>query len=316
MPGPVPFKTSELNGHKPEHRKIFNAKNEFIATSGEFVGTFMFLMLAFGGTSFANLLSPTDPVSGEPNLTRCFYIAASFGLSLAVNVWAFFRVTGGLFNPVVCLALALVGGIPWLRAVLLSLSQVLAAMCAAAVVDVLTPGKLTVRTTLAPGTSISRGLFIEMFMTAQLVFVILMLAAEKHKATFMAPIGIGLALFIIELWGVYYTGGSVNPARSFGPCVATKTFEGYHWIYWLGPVLGSLIATGFYKFIKYLEYETVVPGQDAATETEADKKEKEIERALSNSEQGDSQTTAHDAHEGGVERRGDGARMPEGHDLV
>lgn len=32
--------------------------------------------------------------------------------------------------------------------------------------------------------------------------------------------------------GVYYTGGSLNPARSFGPCVASATFEGYHWIYW------------------------------------------------------------------------------------
>jgi len=61
----------------------------------------------------------------------------------------------------------------------------------------------------------------------------LLLAAEKHKATFLAPIGIGLALFIAELLGVYYTGGSLNPARSFGPCVVLADFDGYHWIYWL-----------------------------------------------------------------------------------
>ena len=47
-------------------------------------------------------------------------------------------------------------------------------------------------------------------MTAELVFTIYMLANEKHKATFMAPIGIGLALFIAEMIGVYYTGGSLN----------------------------------------------------------------------------------------------------------
>lgn len=58
-----------------------------------------------------------------------------------------------------------------------------------------------VNTVLAPGTSVAQGLFIEMFMTAQLVFVILMLAAEKSKDTFIAPIGIGLALFIAELTG-------------------------------------------------------------------------------------------------------------------
>ncbi len=59
-----------------------------------------------------------------------------------------------------------------------------------------------------------------------------------------------------------YTGGSVNPARSFGPCVATRTFTHYHWIYWVGPILGSLLATLFYKIIKFLEYETCNPGQD------------------------------------------------------
>jgi aquaporin related protein len=59
------------------------------------------------------------------------------------------------------------------------------------------------------------------------MLAILLLAAEKHKATFIAPIGIGLALFVAELLGVYYTGGSLNPARSFGPCVVLTTFEGY-----------------------------------------------------------------------------------------
>lgn len=96
-----------------------------------------------------------------------------------------------------------------------------------------------------------------MFLTAQLVFTIFMLATEKHSATFVAPIGIGLSLFIAELVGVYYTGGSVNPARSFGPCVVLHSFHGYHWIYWVGPVLGATLAAAFYMFIKGLEYESV-----------------------------------------------------------
>jgi aquaporin related protein len=105
-----------------------------------------------------------------------------------------------------------------------------------------------------------------MFLTAQLVFTIFMLAAEKHKATFIAPVGIGLSLFIAELMGVYYTGGSLNPARSFGPCVVLGTFHSYHWIYWVGPLLGALLASGFYLFIKALEYETVNPEQDGEGE--------------------------------------------------
>jgi aquaporin related protein len=64
------------------------------------------------------------------------------------------------------------------------------------------------------------------------------------------------------LTGVYFTGGSLNPARSFGPAVVNVSFSHYHWIYWLGPVLGSVVAAGFYKFIKILEYETANPDQD------------------------------------------------------
>lgn len=72
----------------------------------------------------------------------------------------------------------------------------------AAVVAILFPGPLVVRTSLGGGTSIVQGLFIETFLTAQLVFTIFMLAAEKHKATFLAPVGIGLSLFIAQLTGL------------------------------------------------------------------------------------------------------------------
>ena len=60
-----------------------------------------------------------------------------------------------------------------------------------------------------------------------LVFTVLMLAAEKHKATFMAPIGIGLVLFVCQLFGTLWTGCGMNPARSFGSSVVTGRFPGY-----------------------------------------------------------------------------------------
>lgn len=138
----------------------------------------------------------------------------------------------------------------------------LAGMCAAGVISAILPGPLNVSTTLGSGTTIAQGVFLEMFLTALLVFTIFMLAAEKHKSTFLAPIGIGLALFVAELVGVFYTGGSLNPTRSFGPCVVTRKFPGYHYIYWFGPIMGTLLALGMYKIVKSVEYETVNPGQD------------------------------------------------------
>lgn len=69
-------------------------------------------------------------------------------------------------------------------------------------------------------------------------------------------------MFVAELIGVYFTGGSLNPARSFGPALYNLSFPTYHWIYWAGPFIGAIVAAGFYHFIKFLEYETANPGQD------------------------------------------------------
>lgn len=148
--------------------------------------------------------------------------------------------------------MALIGAISWMRGAVVFVSQILGAIAAAGIVSALFPNDLAVRTELNSQTSIVRGLFIEMFLTAELVFTIFMLAAEKHKATFIAPVGIGLALFVAELSGVYFTGGSLNPARSFGPAVIAANFNGYHWIYWVGPGLGTLVAVGFYKLVSLL----------------------------------------------------------------
>ena len=79
------------------------------------------------------------------------------------------------------------------------------------------------------GTSRAQAVFIEMFITAALVFAVLMLAAEKHRLTAFAPIGIGLTLFAGELFALEFTGGSMNTARSFGPAVVTS-FQGSHWV--------------------------------------------------------------------------------------
>ncbi|GMF72585.1 unnamed protein product [Aspergillus oryzae] len=232
------------------------ARNNVIAVIGEFVGTFLFLFFSFAGTQVSNTPKPVD--GAPPNTANLLYSALSFGFSLMVNVWAFYRVTGGLFNP------AIVAGI-----------------ASAGVVSALFPGDLNVGTRLGGGASISQGLFIEMFLTAQLVFVIIMLAVVKHKSTFLAPVGIGLVFFVTEMIGKfilfrchrticltrinvgdYYTGGSLNPARSLGPDVINRSFPGYHWIYWVGPLLGSLLACGFFGLLKMMEYTTANPGQD------------------------------------------------------
>lgn len=61
--------------------------------------------------------------------------------------------------------------------------------------------------------------------------------------------------------GVPLTGTSVNPARSFGPAVVAG-FVGYHWIYWVGPFLGALLAWALFKLLTVLHYGSANKGQD------------------------------------------------------
>ncbi|EME45449.1 hypothetical protein DOTSEDRAFT_170860 [Dothistroma septosporum NZE10] len=252
-----------------------SAKAHFVATIGEFMGTTMFLFFAFAGTQVANIGAGSRTDQSTTNASTGFspivllYIALSFGFSLMVNVWIFFRISGGLFNPAVTVAMVMVKGVSVVRGFLLIGAQLVGAIFSSFLVSVLFPTTFNVRTTLSEGTSIARGVFIEAVLTGELVFTIYMLANEKHKATFMAPIGIGMALFVAEMVGVYYTGGSLNPARSFGPCVISGVWDQEHWIYWVGPTLGAILAWGFYRFIKMLEYEMANPGQEASSSEEA-----------------------------------------------
>lgn len=69
-------------------------------------------------------------------------------------------------------------------------------------------------------------------------------------------------LTLLTYRGVSFTGGGVNPARSFGSA-AIAGFDPYHWLYWVGPIVGAVIAAGFYHLLKFLQYHRVNPGQDS-----------------------------------------------------
>ncbi|KAK5129573.1 hypothetical protein LTR08_003159 [Meristemomyces frigidus] len=240
-------------------------RGHFVAATGEFVGTFMFLVFAFLGHLMAVTQAGETGPDGTNSGSTVIYISLSYGFALLIAAWDMYRISGGLFNPAVTLGLVISGAVPPMRGLILFPVQIISGICAAALVSAIVPGDIkTVQTTLAPSVSVAQGVFLEMFLTAFFIFTILMLAAEKHKGTYIAPIGIGLALFIAEIAGVFYTGASLNPARSFGPCVAGRNFQSYHWIYWIGPGLGALVASGYYHFVKFFNYEDANPGQDSS----------------------------------------------------
>jgi len=120
-------------------RSLFaNIKQDLQGAFLELVGTFFFLSLAFGAVQATTSAGAVGPPA--PNALNVFIASVSFGFSLLVAAWCFYRVTGGLFNPNVTLGLFLVGAIGPVRFVLFCIAQLAGAIAAAAVILALSPG--------------------------------------------------------------------------------------------------------------------------------------------------------------------------------
>jgi len=283
-------------------------KDDVLASVFEFVGTTFWLTLGLGGIQTAYALSGDS----RNSIGHVFFVSASMGLSLIAAAWIFFRGTGGLFNPNVSLALVLVGAIGPVRFVMYCIAQILGAIAAAGLVRGLLPQALDVDTYLSNGTSRTRGVFIEMFITAALALAVLSLSAEKHRTPYghgsgatngsdttgyadnqglvggrstlghghggrhgangssnngsssSTPVALGLTVFAAHLFAYLWTGASMNTARSFGPAVVNRFSRDYHnrhWVYWLGPFLGSLLAAALYTIMKKFNYWSLTPDQ-------------------------------------------------------
>ncbi|XP_053380109.1 aquaporin-8-like [Mercenaria mercenaria] len=97
------------------------------------------------------------------------------------------------------------------------------------------------------------GLLIEMLLTTVLVFTVLMSAVNPKTKTSLAPLAIGFAVAVDIMAGGMLTGASMNPARAIGPAiVASAVLDNaweYHYIYWIGPILGAILAVLLYRFL-------------------------------------------------------------------
>lgn len=130
----VNYQDTDDHSSKPRFAEL---RQDFKAACLEFLGTVFFLLIGLGGIQVAN-------VEGS-GLGRTAYVAACMGLSLLTSAWLFYRITGGLFNPNVSLALFLIGGIGPIRFILYFIAQMVGAITAAALLLALTPGPLLVK---------------------------------------------------------------------------------------------------------------------------------------------------------------------------
>lgn len=90
------LRTGAVMGFLPDSHR-----NHTTAFISELAGTFLFLFFAFAIAQVANTPPPTGSSDAPPDIGKIFFIASGFGCSVAVNVWLFYRVSGGMFNPAV-----------------------------------------------------------------------------------------------------------------------------------------------------------------------------------------------------------------------
>lgn len=79
-------------------------QSHLIAASGEFVGTFFFLWMAYSGhLMVVNQTASVATAGSGASSETVVFVSLAYGFSLLVNAWAFYRISGGLFNPAVCI---------------------------------------------------------------------------------------------------------------------------------------------------------------------------------------------------------------------
>jgi len=210
------------------------------ALAAEFIGTFTLIFIGVGAIA-ADFLT-----GGKLGLTG---VALAHGLAIAVMVSATGAISGGHLNPAVTIG-ALVGKkISLTNAIGYIVAQCLGAIVAAWVVTLAIPGEVLDAVKMGTpelGSNITSGqaLVTEIILTFFLMFVVYGTAIDA-RAPKVGGLFIGLTVALDILMGGPISGAAMNPARHLGPALLGGGMENI-WIYWVGPILGGILAGVIY----------------------------------------------------------------------
>ena len=210
----------------------------------EAIGTFLFFFVGMGAVVLGSHLN--DGSTGG-----LLGVALAHGLALAVLVSALGPVSGGHFNPAVTFGVWITGRIEPVRAALYAGAQLLGALAAGlalrAVFNEASWGPVALGTpTVDPAIGVGAAIIVEAILTVLLLFAVFGTAIDR-RAPKIGGLAIGLAVAADILMGGPLTGAAMNPARWFGPAVASGTFADWY-VWWIGPLLGAAVAAYLYRY--------------------------------------------------------------------
>ncbi|XP_058104426.1 probable aquaporin TIP-type RB7-18C [Magnolia sinica] len=211
----------------------------FKAYLAEFISTLLFVFAGVGSAIAYNKL--TSDASLDPAGLVAVALAHAFALFVGVSMAA--NISGGHLNPAVTFGLAIGGYITILTGIFYWIAQLLGSIVACFLLKYVTSGKSIPTHGVAAGMNAFEGVVMEIIITFALVYTVYATAADPKKGSLgtIAPIAIGFIVGANILAAGPFSGGSMNPARSFGPAVASGNFS-QNWIYWVGPLIGGGLA--------------------------------------------------------------------------
>lgn len=228
--------------------------------TAEALGTFLFFFVGAGAVIV------NGGAAGSPGLLA---VALAHGLALAVLVSALGAVSGAHFNPAVTVAVLVSGRITAGLAGMYIAVQLAAAVAAGLALRAVFPeaawGPVGIGTpALHPAIGVPGAIAIEAVLTVLLIIAVFGTAIDR-RAPKLGGLAIGLAVAADVLMGGPLTGAAMNPARWFGPAVASGSFDNWY-VWWIGPLIGALVAAVLYRLaLAETAYAEVTPATPEGT---------------------------------------------------
>ncbi|MCU0425914.1 MAG: aquaporin [Candidatus Kapabacteria bacterium] len=210
----------------------------------EFIGTFALVFIGVLAVQSVNIVQAPN---GLANLAS---IGLAHGLTIAVMVAALGAVSGGHFNPAVTSAFMATGRIAPITGALYVAAQLAGASLAGFLISGLFSLQAAGSGTpaLAPQVSPTTGIILEAVATFFLVLVVFGTAVDDRAPKNIYPLAIGFTVAVDMMAIAPLTGGALNPARTFGPAIASGMWSN-HIVYWVGPIVGGVLAGLVQNFV-------------------------------------------------------------------
>ena len=211
----------------------------------EFLGTFALCFIGAGS------ICTNQWTSGAVGLVG---IALAHGTVLAVMISALGHISGGHFNPAVTIGVLSVNKMEGSKAFAYIIAQLAGAVAAGYLLRGIVPEQVWQPVHLGTpglnqGISVIQGVILEIVLTFFLVLTVFGTAVDpKGSGNAIAGFGIGTVLVFDILVGGPVTGASMNPARTFGPALASGFWD-HHLLYWIGPIVGGVLAGSLYSSV-------------------------------------------------------------------